>query len=521
MSVFLGIDFGSVACRTVLLRDGVLEVVRNRFDERGLPPVTPVMGAKAMHEDLNDGGFPLAFASLKQELGSLQLVDTVAGRHHVGDKIAEILSQVREDVLSAINEPLDGTVLGIPGFYTDCPRAALREAAHTAGFSTVRLVDEGLAAVLGAAQPVERGTALVYALGAGVFSASVVAVENGRGNVLSSEGNRLLGGNQFDTALASLILKRLATNADFPHPREAAKHLLDVAHDVKEGLSRREESLFDINLAKLFGNGDVESLAVTRSDFEGLIADSVNVTLDLAKKCLQTAGVPAASLDRIVLVGDSTGIPYVESLVAREFGAAGIRAGTTDVARGAALFGGRLGTADWKRRESVADEPEQPVPVQLPPPARRAPEHGTWLAKFAPQFIEAETRWNGGDRRGSIRTVEGLCGELGAYLGTLYHSEAQGFMRDHNFGEAVDFLGRAVRLTVDPDDRERYGREYHLALNRRTAQLIEAGRFEEALLVIRKGLEINAKCPSCLKLYEIICRELKISVPGKPGKKRR
>jgi actin-like ATPase involved in cell morphogenesis len=525
MSVFLGIDFGCGACRTVVVREGVPEVVRNRFDERGLPHVRPVLHPKVMEAEVQNGCFPLNSTSLKQELGSLQFVDTVAGRHGVADKIAEILSQVREDVLGAINEPISGTVLGIPGFYTDCPRAALREAAQSAGFSAVRLADEGLAAVLGAENPMERGTALVFAFGAGVFSTSVVSVENGRGRVMSAEGNRLLGGNYLDRTLASLILKRLGRGEDFQNPSEASRYLLDLAREVKEGLSRREESLFDINLAKLFKSGDLIPLSVTRGEFEGLIAESVSKTIDLARKGLDAAGVPVSSLDRIVMVGGSTAIPYVESSLAKEFGIPSVRAGRIDIARGAALFGGRLGAAEWKRREAAAGEAEEPEPVQSPAPVqlpvRREPEQGTWVAKFVPYLTEAETRWKGGDRKGSIRTFEGLLKEMDRYLGTLYHSEAQGFLSDGNFDEAVDFLAKAAKLAGDPNDRNQYVNEYHRALNRRGAQLLAAGRLEEARLILRKALDINPKCPSCMDLYDRARRGLRISVPGKAGKKRK
>jgi actin-like ATPase involved in cell morphogenesis len=522
MSVFLGIDFGCSACRTVLLRDGVPEVVRNRFDERGLPHVSPVMHPKAMDAEIQDGNFELDSTSLKQELGSLRFVDTVAGRHGVADKIAEILSQVREDVLGAINEPISGTVLGIPGFYTDCPRAALREAAQSAGFTAVRLADEGLAAVLGAERPFERGTVLVFALGAGVFSTSVVSVENGRGRVMSAEGDRLLGGANFDRNLATLILNRLGRAEDFQNRREACRYLLELAREVKEGLSRREESLFDINLSKMFSSGDLIPLSVTRSEFEYLIEESVTETISLARKGLEAAGVPVSSLDRIVMVGGSTSIPYVESFLAKEFGIPCVQAGRIDVARGAALFGGRLGAAEWKRREATAGAAEEPDPVQRAEPrAEREPEQGTWVAKFVPHLTESETRWKSGDRRGSILTFEGLMKEMAHYLGTLYHSEAQGSLRDGNFDEAVDFLSKAVRLAGDPSDRDQYMREYHFALNRRGTQLLGAGRLEEALPIIRKALELNPKCPSCLDLHNSVRRGLRISVPGKAGKKRK
>jgi actin-like ATPase involved in cell morphogenesis len=521
MSVFLGIDFGSSTCRTVFLRDGAFEVVSNRFDERGLPPVTPMIEAPSMKTGLGDNGFPVAFRSLKQELGNLQPVVTAVGIHNVAEKIGEVLGQIREDVSGTIGEAVAGAVLGIPGFYTDSPRAALRDAAHSAGFSAVRLIDEGVAAILGAAQPVDRGTVLVYALGSGVFSATVAVVENGRPRVVSAEGNRFLGGSHLDIALASVILKRLGLGVDFVDPKGSSIYLKKLAADIKIGLSRREEELFDVNLTELFGTGGITPLVVKRSEFEEAISEPVDLTLELTRKAVEGAGASAAGLDFIVTVGDSTRIPLIETRLSAEYCAQRMRAANTDVAKGAALFGGQVREGNWKRRGTTVVAPAAPVPAIAPRATVRPQEPGTWVANFTPHLLEAEKKWKAGDKRGAIRTFEGIVRDAGGFLATLYHSEGQGLFRDGNYDEAVDVLGKAVQCTLDPDDLDRFNKDYHVSLNHRAIQLVESGRLDEAWFTIRKALEIDRGCEGCTKLAERVRQALKTAGPERSKKRKR
>src|ERR1035438_7240381 len=121
--------------------------------------------------------------------------------------------------------------------------------------------------------------------------------------------------------------------------------------DVKVGLSRRDESLFDVNLTKLYGDGGVTTLVVKRSEFEDAISEPADLTMEITRKAIEGAGISPTGLDLIILAGNTTRIPLIESRISGEYSAKRVRAGDTDVARGAAVFGGQLGEADWKRQE--------------------------------------------------------------------------------------------------------------------------------------------------------------------------
>lgn len=519
MSIYLGIDFGSRTCRTVVLRNAALEIVKNRFSERVLPPV---LSRTSLDPRSPNTALPFVFSSLKQELGSLKVLETSAGVHSLAEKISEVLSQLREDVADVAGEPAEGVVMGIPGFFTDSPRAALRDAAFNAGFDAVRLYDEALAAVVGAVKPMDRGTTLVYALGSGVFSATVVMVENGQSRVLSAEGDRFLGGTLFDLTLAGKILRRLECNEDFSDPQAATRSLKNLAEGIKIGLSRREEVSVDINLTELFGRGSIANLEVKRSEFEEAISEPVELTIELAKKAIREAGLASSSVDSIMMVGESTRIPLIERRLWAEFPVDRVRTADADVARGAAWFAGQVEEGKWKRREREmpATPPAEPaVPLRL---AQRPQESGTWLAMFSPPLLEAEAKWRSGDQSGAIRTFEVMLVEAQAYLGTLYHTFGQMYFRDHNYDRAIDVLKKAAQYTPKGDDLDRVKKNYHESLNHRAIQLVETGRWEEAKIMIDEALSINRDCEGCRNLKARINQARSAAAAGlNRGRKRR
>ncbi|MGB8258908.1 MAG: Hsp70 family protein [Terracidiphilus sp.] len=533
MSVYLGMDAGSRICRTVLAQNGGFEVVKNRYSERPLPPVLLPQASEAAA-----GALPFVFSSLKQELGSLRLIQTALGVHGQAGETAAVLGQLREDVASAAGAPAEGVVIAIPGFYPDNPRATLRDAALTAGFDAVRLYDEALAAVAGAAKQAERGLFLVYALGAGVFSAGVILCENGAPRMLAAEGDRALGGTAFDVLLAERILARIRNGhgaVAFPDPRAAAVRLQQLAENVKIGLSRREQSQFDVNLAELAGEGATLTMEIERGEFEELIAPAVERSIELARTAMEHAQVTAGQIEQVVLVGDSTRIPLVERRLGEEFaglrarlGEAGwrVRSADADIARGAAWFAGQVGEGNWKRREPAAPLPEQPASAEPGPVkvARRvAPvqEPGSWMKMFAPYLMDAEEQWNSGQRGRSIQTFEAMMVEAAAYLGTLHHMLGQMLFQEGNYDRAIDVLRKAARYTPRGDDQDRVLKNYHEALNHRAMQLLDSGRLEEARIMIDEALVIVRDCPGCRALKSRIMQAIATAGPFYKKKKRR
>ena len=192
MATVLGIDFGSSLCRTAVFRDGHVESFPNRFSERKLP---------AMIEG-TDGA--VSFSSIKQNLGFSETAPPAS----------ELFRAIRQDAKEATGEEIDAAVVTVPACFTERQRAALREAAEEGGFAAVRLLDESMAALLATGIKPDTKTVLVYALGAGVFSASVFQVGGGSPRALWHEGNRHLGGNNFDAAIVSFLLARLGFTPD-------------------------------------------------------------------------------------------------------------------------------------------------------------------------------------------------------------------------------------------------------------------------------------------------------------------
>lgn len=524
MSTFLGVDFGTTACRTAVLRRGSLEVVSNRFCNRYLQPIVEPTSRK---ENSSSHILPFITRSLKQEIGTLLTVASA-------DRVRDVLSQVRDDVLDAIGEAVSGTVLGVPSACSERSRAALRDAAHGAGFDTIRFIDEASAVILGAVRPIDHGTLLVYALGAGVFSATVLRLANGKPDVLAAEGQSYLGEHDLDAAMASLILRRLGRGTEFVDPQASLPRLRDLAERVKEGLSRREEEIFDINLTELYGAGGVISLAVRRAEFEEEISGTIESTLIMARKAIAGAGLATHEINFIVMAGDSTRIPLVERRIASEYSVQRIRTGSLDVARGAAILGGQTEDANWKRKSptifvppavapaSTPDPRPTPAPIPLRRIAPNAPESGTWLGMFASRLLEAETQWKAGQQRVAINTFEKMLGTANEYLGTLYHTLGQGLFRDGLYDDAVNVLKKAVTLSQGD---EQALKNYHEALNHRAIGLADTGRWQEARLVIREALAVNPQCQACSILAERIRQALK-TTPHSPsggfkGKKRR
>jgi actin-like ATPase involved in cell morphogenesis len=519
MSLFVGIDFGCSNCRTAVLRTGALEVVSNRFVERPLPVI---LARADTGDEPGESPLPFRFTSLKQELGSNKTYETTVSSHSLEDKISEVLSQLREDVSGGLNRPVTEAVIGIPSFFTDKPRAALRDATLNSGFSGVRLYDEALAAVAGSSKRPDRGKFLVYALGSGVFAATVVLVEGDKLRVLAAEGQRYLGGTSFDELLIQHIVTRLDCGMDFVDRKTAALSLRKLADGVKAGLSRREEEVIDVSLSELFGHGGVATLEIKRSSFEHMIAEPVEFSIQLSRQAIGGAELGSSNIDAVLLAGKATSIPLIERQLLQAFSLPHVRVNDADVARGAAWFAGQVGEGNWKRKDHAVPSAPPPEPTGL----TRSPESrpvssphqmGTWVGMFAPMLQAAESHWNSGKEFEAIQTLEKMMDDVRLYLGTLYHALGQRNFNEGNYVQAIDMLKMAVQHTPKGDDLDRVNKNYHEALNHRARQLATSGRWVEAKFTINQALELNRNCAGCRELKDYIIAMS--AAAGKRGKR--
>ncbi len=246
---------------------------------------------------------------------------------------AEILRVLKLRAEAELGGPVDGAVITVPAYFDDAQRQATRDAGRIAGLKVYRLLAEPTAAAL--AYGLDRGEAshglfAVYDLGGGTFDISVLRLHEGVFQVLATGGDSALGGDDFDRALASHLL-RLAGLAAPTHAQHDATRL--AARRLKERLSVDEVTSISV---PAIGLADAE---VTRAAFETLIEPLAQRTLRSCRNALKDAGVRAKELDGVVLVGGSTRVPRIRALVEQTFG----RAPLTDidpdevVAHGAAI----------------------------------------------------------------------------------------------------------------------------------------------------------------------------------------
>jgi tetratricopeptide (TPR) repeat protein len=513
MDAILGIDFGSAVVRTAICREGAVEPMENRFTSRRLPRLVEWPAGSG---EPAPGALPVRYRSVKQLAGGDLRPGEGPGPAGVADNLADLVRQVAEDARAVLGGAEFKAVLAVPGWLSERSRAMVREAALRAGMPAIRLFDDALAALLGSPAASADGTALVYALGAGSFSATVVRQAGGRGRVLAVEGHRTLGGDAFDAALVGLLLDRVDGVRGLAGRVDAALRLGALAEQVKIGLSRREQAEVDLDLSDLPGGRGSSRVTVSRLEFEQAIAAGIEDSLALVRRALREADVEGGAVDRILLVGGSTRLPLVERRLAQEYAAPRVRAGEGDVAAGAALRGGQLEDADWTRLD--------PGQGQAPVGPAALGGSGGWLALFSPRLQEAEALWGRGDREGAIAAFEAMLKEGRSYLGTLHHQAGQGLFTEGRYEEANRHLRQAV--ACDPTDR-RAARAYHQSLGRRAVELGQAGRWQEAQEAIRQALAIHPRCAGCLETAKQIERvlgggrvQVSVSPAGKKGKRR-
>lgn len=278
-------------------------------------------------------------------------IETRAGRKTPVEVSADILRALRERAEASLGGELTGAVITVPAYFDDAQRQATKDAARLAGLNVLRLLNEPTAAAIAyGLDNAAEGTYAVYDLGGGTFDISILKLTRGVFEVLATNGDPALGGDDFDQHLAVW----LKTQAGMPDALsiEDERRLLALARSTKEQLSAVEQTLATVTL----GDGQVVRVAVTRAQFIELTAELVSRSLRPVRKALRDAGLGPEDVKGVVMVGGSTRMPHVQSAVAALFGTAPLNNLDPDqvVALGAAmqadvLAGNRTSgsEADW------------------------------------------------------------------------------------------------------------------------------------------------------------------------------
>ncbi|MBV1888859.1 MAG: Fe-S protein assembly chaperone HscA [Proteobacteria bacterium] len=246
--------------------------------------------------------------------GGSPLIRTVAGDKSPVEISSEILRQLSARAEQNLGEKLEGAVITVPAYFDDAQRQATKDAAQIAGIPLLRLLNEPTAAAVayGLDQGAE-GSIAVYDLGGGTFDISVLSLEKGVFQVLSTGGDSALGGDDFDHLLSEWMLQE--SGYDLPLTPQQSRTLLQVSRSVKEQLSERQEVTIDLNSGSLQWQGQL-----SRAQFDEMLEPLIKRTLRATRKAVRDANMSPEQVQDVVLVGGSTRVPAVRAAVEAFFG---------------------------------------------------------------------------------------------------------------------------------------------------------------------------------------------------------
>ncbi len=338
-----GIDLGTTNSLVASVRSGVAETLADKDGNHLLPSVVrysagagPLVGQAALDAATQD---PLnTIASVKRlmgrgiadvrHIGSRLPYEFVAGSsgmpllHTAGGDVspvevsAEILRVLKARAEETLGGELHGVVITVPAYFDDAQRQATRDAGRLAGLNVLRLLNEPTAAAVayGLDQGAE-GRVAIYDLGGGTFDISILNLNKGVFEVLSTAGDSALGGDDIDRLLANWLMQQAGIADDAGHSQ--IRHLLQASRAAKEALSTQEAT----EVSGQLPDGSDWNVTLTRKQFDELIAKLVEKTLVPCRRALRDAGLRARDIDSVVLVGGSTRVPLVRERVAEFFAA--------------------------------------------------------------------------------------------------------------------------------------------------------------------------------------------------------
>ena len=354
MSKIIGIDLGTTNSCVAVLEGGEAKVIPNAEGNRTTPSVVAfkgddeLVGETAKRQAVTN--VKNTIASIKRKMGTNEKVEA-NGRMYTPEEIsAKILSKLKKDAESYLGDKVTKAVITVPAYFNDAQRQATKNAGKIAGLDVERIINEPTAAALayGLDKQDVLQTILVYDLGGGTFDVSILELGDGVFEVKSTAGNNHLGGDDFDERVANYLVSEFKKEhgIDLSKDAMAMQRVKDAAEKAKKDLSSMTTT--QISLPFITQNENKEPLhmdiTLSKAKFEDLNKDLFDSTLEPVRKALKDAGLTAKDINKVILVGGSSRIPYIQELVKKELGQEPNKSVNPDevVAMGAAIQGGVL-----------------------------------------------------------------------------------------------------------------------------------------------------------------------------------
>ncbi len=354
MSKIIGIDLGTTNSCVAVMEGGEPVVIPNAEGARTTPSVVAftkngerLVGQVAKRQAVTNPDRTVI--SIKRDMGTDRRINIDGKDYAPQDISAMILMKLKADAEAYLGETVTQAVITVPAYFSDSQRQATKDAGRIAGLEVLRIINEPTAAAL--AYGLDKDDShkiLVYDLGGGTFDVSLLEIGDGVFEVLATNGNTRLGGDDFDQRIIDYLAAEFKkeNNIDLKADRMALQRLKEAAEKAKIELS----GVMSTNINLPFITADATGpkhldITLTRAKFDELTRDLVEATVAPMQNALRDAGLTANEVDRVILVGGSTRIPAVQEAVRKMVGKEPYRNINPDecVAIGAAIQGGVLG----------------------------------------------------------------------------------------------------------------------------------------------------------------------------------
>ena len=353
MGKIIGIDLGTTNSCVAVMEGGKPVVIANTEGMRTTPSVVGflktgerVVGEPAKRQAVTNADKTIS--SIKRHMGTDYRVEIDGKKYSPEEISAMILQKLKSDAEGYLGEKVTEAVITVPAYFSDAQRQATKDAGKIAGLDVKRIINEPTAAALSYGLDNEQEQKImVYDLGGGTFDVSIIEIGEGVIEVLATAGDNKLGGDDFDNAITQYMLDEFkkAEGIDLSGDKMAMQRLKEAAEKAKKELSSATTT--NINLPFITANQDGPKhfdMNLTRAKFDELTADLVDRTKGPVNTALADAGLTAADLDKVLLVGGSTRIIAVQEEVKRLTGKEPFKGINPDecVAIGACIQGGKL-----------------------------------------------------------------------------------------------------------------------------------------------------------------------------------
>lgn len=354
MAKVIGIDLGTTNSCVAVLEGGEPTIIPNAEGNRTTPSIVAfakngerLVGETAKRQAITNP--ERTISSIKREMGTDHHIEIDGRKYSPPEISAMILGKLKADAESYLGEKVIEAVITVPAYFTDAQRQATKDAGKIAGLEVKRIVNEPTAASLsyGLDKTDQHQKILVFDLGGGTFDVSILEIGDGVFEVLATNGNNHLGGDDFDKCVMDFMADQFKAEhgIDLRTDKMSKQRLKEAAEKAKKELSSTQTTNVNLPFITASAAGPLHlDMDITRAKFDQLTSELVNKTLDPTRKAIKDAGITTGELAQIILVGGSTRIPAVQEAVKKITGKDAHKGINPDecVAIGAAIQAGVL-----------------------------------------------------------------------------------------------------------------------------------------------------------------------------------